>query len=211
MMVHVPVRFLTHLFTVVRKCVFRIRLSEGDMTGQLPSAEVFIATSLDGFIARPDGDIGWLTGRPVPEGEDFGYAAFMDGLGAIVMGRETFEKVLTFPEWPYSFPVVVMSRTPERVKVPAALADRVRVSGKGPRAVLEEPGAKGFARVYIDGGQTVRSFLAEGLVRRVIVTMIPVLLGEGRPLWGHGAEDIDLTLLQVRHWENGVVQVEYRG
>jgi dihydrofolate reductase len=61
------------------------------MTWSLPSAEVFIATSLDGFIARPDGDIAWLVGRPMPEGEDFGYAAFMDGIGALVMGRQSFD------------------------------------------------------------------------------------------------------------------------
>jgi dihydrofolate reductase len=181
------------------------------MTGHLPAADVFIATSLDGFIARPDGDIVWLTSRPVPESEDFGYAAFQDGIGAMVMGRESFEKVLTFPDWPYQLPVVVLSRRPERVTVPEALAGKVRVSGKGPRAVLEELGAEGVARVYIDGGQTIRSFLAEGLVRRVIVTLIPVLLGEGRPLWGHGAGDRDLTLVAARSWENGFVQVEYRG
>ena len=108
------------------------------MTGQLPSAEVFIATSMDGFIARPDGDIDWLTSRPVPEGVDFGYAAFQDGIGAMVMGRESFEKVLTFPDWPYKVPVVVLSRTPEKVVVPEALMTKVRVSGKAPRAVLED-------------------------------------------------------------------------
>ena len=74
------------------------------MTAHLPSAEVFIATSLDGYIARPDGDILWLTSRPVPEGEDFGCAAIFDGVGAMVMGRESFEKELTFPEWPYKTP-----------------------------------------------------------------------------------------------------------
>lgn len=181
------------------------------MTGQLPSAEVFIATSLDGFIARPDGDIHWLTSRPVPEGEDFGYAAFLDGIGAMVMGRESFEKVVTFPEWPYKTPVVVLSRTPDRVAVPAALRGNVRVSDKPLRAVLEELGAEGVTRVYIDGGQTIRSFLAEGLVRRMIVTLIPVLLGQGRPLWGHGSGDVNLTLVTSRSWDNGFVQVEYRG
>jgi dihydrofolate reductase len=77
--------------------------------------------------------------------------------------------------------------------------------------VLQELGAEGATRVYIDGGQTIRSFLAGGLVRRMIVTLIPVLLGQGRPLWGHGAGDIDLTLVTARHWENGFAQVEYRG
>lgn len=180
------------------------------MTGHLPSAEVFIATSFDGYIARLDGDIDWLTRRPVPEGEDFGYAAFQDGIGAMVMGRESFEKVLTFPDWPYKTPVVVLSRTPEKVTIPEALRHRVRVTGKSPHAVLEDLGAEGVTRVYIDGGQTIRSFLAEGLVRRVIVTLIPVLLGQGRPLWGHGSGDVALTLVGARHWENGFVQAEYR-
>lgn len=180
------------------------------MTGQLPSAEVFIATSFDGYIARPDGDILWLASRPVPEGEDFGFAAFLAGVGAMVMGRESFQKVLTFPDWPYQTPVVVLSRTPGRVVVPDALKDRVRVSGKGPRGVLEELRAEGVTRVYIDGGQTIRSFLFEGLVRRMIITLIPVLLGQGRPLWGHGTGDVDLALVASRSWDNGFVQVEYR-
>lgn len=180
------------------------------MTGPLPSAEVFIATSLDGFIARPDGDILWLTSRPVPEGEDFGYAAFLDGVGAMVMGRESFEKVLTFPEWPYKTPVVVLSRSPDRVTVPEALKDKVRVTSKPPRKVLEDLAAEGVNRIYLDGGKTIQSFLAEGLVRRMIVTLIPVLLGQGRPLWGHGAGDVDLTLVASRSWENGFVQVEHR-
>jgi dihydrofolate reductase len=180
------------------------------MTGQLPSAEVFIATSLDGFIARANGDIGWLVGRPAPAGEDFGYEAFMDGIGALVMGRQSFDKVSGFPEWPYTVPVVVMSRSPETVDVPGALREKVRVSSATPEALLRDLGAQGVARVYIDGGQIVRAFLAAGLVRRMIVTLIPVLLGQGRPLWGHGAGDVDLALVAARHWENGFVQVEYR-
>jgi dihydrofolate reductase len=178
------------------------------MTG-FPSAEVFIATSLDGMIARPDGDIGWLVNRPVPEGEDFGYAAFMDGIGALVMGRVTFDKALTFPEWPYPVPVVVMSRSPADVTVPAHLEGRARVTDATPEVILADLGAQGVARVYVDGGQVVRAFLAGRLIRRLIVTVIPVLLGEGRPLFGHGAGDIDLTLVAARHWPNGFAQLEY--
>ncbi|MEZ5797150.1 MAG: dihydrofolate reductase family protein [Paracoccaceae bacterium] len=180
------------------------------MTGQLPSAEVFIATSLDGFIARGDGDIQWLVGRPVPEGEDFGYKDFMAGVGALVMGRQSYDKVLSFPQWPYPVPVVVMSRSPEAVAVPETLRASLRVTSASPRAVLEELSAQGVSRVYVDGGQIVRAFLAAGLIRRLIVTLIPVLLGQGRPLWGHGAGDIDLTLVAARHWQNGFAQVEYR-
>ncbi len=178
------------------------------MTG-IASGEVFIATSLDGFIAREDGDIRWLVDLPVPKDEDFGYAAFMDGIGALVMGRQSFEKALTFPEWIYQVPVVVMSRSPEAVQVPAHLRGRVRLTGKGPRALMEDLAAEGVTRAYIDGGQVIRAFLAEGLIHRVILTLIPVLLGQGRPLWGHGAGDIPLRMVATRHWPNGFAQVEY--
>lgn len=174
------------------------------------SGEVFIATSLDGFIARPDGDIAWLVDRPVPEGEDFGYARFMDGVGAIVMGRRSYDKVLTFREWPYPVPVVVLSRHPDTVAIPPHLSGRVRASAMPPRALMAELGGQGVSRVYVDGGQVIRAFLAEGLIARLIVTLIPVLLGEGRPLWGHGSGDISLNLVAARHWPNGFAQVEYR-
>jgi dihydrofolate reductase len=171
----------------------------------LPSAEVFIATSLDGFIARADGDIAWLTALPVPEGEDFGYAAFMDGIGAMVMGRATFDKALTFPAWPYPLPVTVMSRSPASVQVPEGLD--VKVTGAEPRPVLEGLAA---ARVYVDGGQVIRAFLAERLIRRIVLTRVPVLLGGGLPLFGHGAGDIPADLVGTRSWANGFVQSEYR-
>lgn len=180
------------------------------MTEPLPSAEVFIATSVDGFIARPDGDIAWLVGRPTPEGEDFGYAAFMDGIGALVMGRQSFDKVTQFAEWPYPVPVIVLSRSPGAVTVPEALRNRVRVSATAPADLLRDLGRQGVRRVYVDGGQVVRAFLAEGLIRRMIVTLIPVLLGQGRPLWGHGAGDVELALVGARQFANGFVAVEYR-
>jgi dihydrofolate reductase len=175
-----------------------------------PRAEVFIATSLDGFIARKNGDIGWLTGLPVPEGEDFGYAAFMDGIGAIVMGRASYDKARSFDSWPYAVPVVVMSRKPEKVVVPEALKGRVRVTAVPPQQLLPVLAAEGVTRVYVDGGQVIRAFLACGLISRMIVTQVPVLLGEGLPLFGHGpGGDIPARLVASRHWPNGFVQNEY--
>ena len=175
----------------------------------MPSAEVYIATSLDGYIARPDGDIGWLVGQPVPESEDFGYAAFMAGIGALVMGRVTYEKALTFPEWPYRVPIVVMSRSPSRIVVPEDLSGKATVTEADPSAILRDLAVKGTGRIHVDGGQVVRAFLADGLIRRMIVTLIPVLLGEGLPLWGHGPGDIGLRLVSVRQWQNGYLQLEY--
>jgi dihydrofolate reductase len=179
------------------------------MKAQFSSAEVYIAASLDGYIARPDGDIGWLVGQPVPDGEDFGHAAFMDGVGAIVMGRQTFVTVRGFSDWPYAVPVVVMSRTPSAVIVPDDLRARVSVTAAAPEEILGDLAAQGARRIYVDGGQVVRAFLQRRLVRRLIVTLIPVLIGTGRPLWGHGDGDLPLTLGAVRHWPNGFVQVEY--
>lgn len=174
-----------------------------------PDSEVFIATSLDGFIARKDGDIRWLVELPVPEGEDFGYSAFMTGIGAMVMGRASFEKALSFADWPYPVPVVVLSRSPGAVTVPEALRGRVRASAATPREVLADLGRQGARRVYVDGGQVIRAFLAERLIRRIILTRVPVLLGDGLALFGHGAGDIGARLVAARHWENGFVQQEY--
>ncbi len=177
-------------------------------------AHVFIATSLDGLIARPDGRIDWLlaANAAVPPGEDCGYAAFSGRMDALVMGRHTFEQVLTFPEWPYGDkPVIVLSR--RGVAVPAALADRVRTSAEAPRALLQQLGREGRRHVYVDGGQVVQAFLRDGLVDEMTITTIPVLLGAGRPLFGAGPSalpgDVALQLRDVRHWPFGFVQCRW--
>lgn len=172
---------------------------------------VFIATSLDGFIARPDGSIDWLlhANNLVPEGEDCGYGAFMQQVDVLVMGRNTFEQVLGFPEWPYEGrKVVVMSR--RGVSVPSALAGKVVVSAESPADLVARLSAEGARRLYIDGGQTIRSFLAEGLIDELTITLIPVLLGEGRPLFGAGAGEVWLSHEATQAWPFGFVQNRYR-
>lgn len=176
-----------------------------------PRCRVFIATSLDGFIARPDGRIDWLEAAQrraaVPAGEDFGYADFIAGIDAVVMGRLSFEQVLGFDPWPYERPVIVMSR--RGVEVPHELADRVGVSDEAPAALVERLGASGLRALYIDGGQTIRAFLAEGLIDEMTVTTVPVLIGEGRPLFGPLAADRPWTLSASRAWPCGYVQSTY--
>jgi dihydrofolate reductase len=173
-------------------------------------AAVFIAASLDGFIAREDGAIDWLAQRHarIPAGEDCGYAAFMAGIDRIVMGRRSFEQVLTFEPWPYDRPVTVLSR--RGVAVPPALQDRVTVSAEAPRALLDRLGAEGVACVYVDGGLLIQDFLREGLVDELTVTTIPVLLGAGRPLFGALPHDVDLELTASRAWDFGFVQSRWR-
>ncbi|MFN3641865.1 MAG: dihydrofolate reductase family protein [Gemmobacter sp.] len=174
----------------------------------LPEAHVFIATSLDGYIAAPDGGIGWLTGLPVPTGEDHGYAAFIAGIDAVLMGRATYDTVLGFGDWPFKVPVMVLSRSLTDGDLRADLAGRVRIEAGGPRAALDRLGADGARRVYLDGGQVISAALREGLVTRMTVTRVPVLLGGGLPLFGQTGRH-GLHHVETRVWAHGFVQSVY--
>ena len=174
-------------------------------------AHVFIATSLDGFIARPDGSLDWLmrAQAAAPAGEDFGYAAFMAGIDALVMGRKTFETVLGFDPWPYpGRPVHVMSRS-TTVKIPDALGPLVQPSGETPAELLQRLARTGVRRCYLDGGELIQSFLHADLVDRMTLTTVPVLLGSGRQLFGALPADRVWTLDGVSHWDCGFAQVSY--
>lgn len=172
-------------------------------------AKVFIATSLDGFIARPNGDLDWL---PVPESvegaEDYGYKAFFDGVDAIVMGRNTYEKVLTLGPWSYGTkPVVILSS--RDVDIAPELRRTVEHMSGAPAEIAAALGARGVATVYVDGGATIQEFLQAGLVDRLIITRVPVLIGEGIPLFGPVAKDIHLRHISTRAYPTGLVQSEY--
>ncbi len=143
---------------------------------------VYIATSLDGFIATSEGDLDWLDEIPNPEGIDFGYAEFMSGIDALVMGRKTFEKVASFGIWPYNKPVFVLSRS--KISVPPELENKVEIVNKTPKKLVDNLRAKGFQNLYVDGGITIQKFLADGLIDEMIITKVPVLLGSGIPLFG---------------------------
>ena len=173
------------------------------------TTHVFIAVSLDGYIARQDGDIGWLLQRDDPT-EDHGYAAFIADKDWIVMGRGSYEKILTFDEWPYERPVLVLSRQLADTPVPVALKGKVQFSNRAPKEVIDDLATQNAHRVYIDGGQLIQSFLREGLVADIVITTIPVLLGSGKPLFGSLPHDIDLTLLSSRSFPSGLVQSYYR-
>lgn len=142
---------------------------------------IYIAMSIDGFIAEKDGGLEWLSEFPNPDGSDLGFAHFMDGIDVIVMGRNTFEKVLSFGEWPYNKPVWVMSRT--QTAVPTHLAEKVEMVTGEPDSVLEKAGDMGFQNLYVDGGALIRSFLENDLIDEMIITIVPIILGDGIPLF----------------------------
>lgn len=171
----------------------------------------FIATSLDGFIARLDGAIDWLerANAAVTPGEDCGYKAFIDAVDLLVMGRNSFEKVLTFGEWPYHGKrVVVLSR--KGAAIPAALAATVSTSAEAPRGLLDRLAAEGVKHVYVDGGLTIQSFLRGGLLGEITLTRIPVLLGQGLPLFGPLSADVSLEHVETIAYPFGFVQSRYR-
>lgn len=173
------------------------------------SAHVFIATSLDGYIARPDGDIAWLLARDDPA-EDHGYHDFIADKDVIVMGRGSFEQVLDFDPWPYDRPVLVLSAQLAGTPVPARLEGKVRFLDAAPAQAMAALEREGVRRVYLDGGQLVQSFIRAGLVEDMVLTTVPVLIGTGRPLFGMLPRDLDLALQASRSFPSGLVQSTYR-
>ncbi|OZV03404.1 deaminase [Enterobacter cloacae] len=173
------------------------------------TTHVFIAVSLDGYIARENDDIDWLLQRDDPT-EDHGYTAFIADKEWIVMGRGSYEKVVTFDTWPYDRPVLVLSRQLADTPVPEALKGKVQFSRRAPKEVLDDLVAQNVHRVYLDGGRVIQSFLREGLVADMVITTVPVLLGSGKPLFGALPRDIDLTLVSSRSFPSGLVQSHYR-
>ncbi|HEX3233403.1 MAG TPA: dihydrofolate reductase family protein [Gemmatimonadales bacterium] len=168
-------------------------------------ASVFIATSLDGYIAREDGGLDWL---PADGGEPHGYSEFIATVDAIVIGRKTFETVLSFENWPYgTTPVVVLSTTLSAAAVPEGAVCEVMAGS--PQDIVDRLGRRGMQHLYIDGGITIQRFLQAGLIQRVIITRIPVLLGGGIPLFGRISQDIRLEHVATRSYASGLVQSEY--
>ncbi|HKU97553.1 MAG TPA: dihydrofolate reductase family protein [Vineibacter sp.] len=172
------------------------------------SGHVFIGTSLDGFIARADGDIAWLD-TYAGTGEDHGYDALMTLVDGLIMGRATFEKVLTFGDWPYTKPVIVMSASLAPAALPGDLVGKVRLSAEQPRAVMNGLALEGWRHAYIDGGRLIQSFLRDGLIDDMIVTRLPVLLGSGIPLFGPLDRDIPLRHVETKTFASGLVQSKY--
>lgn len=173
-------------------------------------ASVYIATSLDGYIARKDGNLDWLdeASATVSEGEDCGYARFMESVDVLVMGRKSYEKVLSFGQWPYGeTPVIVMSRQP--VSFPSSLPKHVSHSSESPEELLTRLANEGMEHAYIDGGAIIQSFLRDGLINQMIITTIPILLGVGIPLFGSLDHDIKLTHIDTTAYEFGFVQNTY--
>jgi dihydrofolate reductase len=169
------------------------------------TASVFIGTSVDGFIARPNDDLDFL---PEGGGEPHGYNEFIASVGAIVIGRKTFEKVLTFGAWPYGDKRVVVLSS-RHLDLSKAIGGVVEQMAGSPAEIVSQLAARGVHNLYIDGGVTIQRFLRAGAIQRLIITRVPVLIGDGIPLFGKLPHDIQLRHIATRHYPSGLVQSEY--
>ena len=174
------------------------------------NCSVYIAASLDGFIAGPNGEIDWLQ-RPEYIGSEIKglrYTDFIKTVDVLVMGRKTFETVLNFGNWPYKdLPVIVLSQ--KGTVVPEELQGTVRLDSGPPKHIVSRLAAEGNRHLYIDGGATIRRFLEARLINKITITLIPILLGKGIPLFDTLNFEQPLRLLQTAQSENGFVQVRY--
>ena len=175
------------------------------------TGSVFLGMSVDGFIARLDGDLSWLTGGDAggaPDdgaGGDFGFSGFVGAVDALVMGRGTYEVIAPMSEWAYQGkPVHVISTTLE----PGA-DDRITVHGSLPDAVTAL-GEAGYRRVYVDGGRTVHAFLTAGLIGDLTLSRVPVLIGTGLTPFGELPADLRLEHVRTQAFPGGMVQTTYR-
>lgn len=166
---------------------------------------IFIGVSVDGFIARLNGEFDFL---PTDGGEPHGYPEFFASVDALVIGRKTFETVLSFPAWPYGTkPVIVLSSRPlDFSRVSDATIEQM--SGE-PAELVAKLSARGLSHLYIDGGITIQEFLRAGQIQRLVITRVPVLIGQGIPLFGALPHDVKLKHIETRAYASGLVKTEY--
>ncbi|HLV86619.1 MAG TPA: dihydrofolate reductase family protein [Candidatus Sulfotelmatobacter sp.] len=166
---------------------------------------IFVGTSLDGFLARLNGTFDFL---PDDGGEAHGYDEFIAIVDVIVIGRKTYETILEFPEWPYGKKqvVVLSTRKLDFSKFPDASVEQMSAT---PEEIVRGLDARGFQHAYVDGGLTAQGFLRAGLIQKITVTRVPVLIGEGRPLFGPLPHDVKLRHLATQSYKSGLVKSEY--
>ena len=169
---------------------------------------VYIATSIDGYIADKVGGIEWLNTVPNPDKNDLGWSDFIKNIDAIVMGKNTFEKVLSFNmDWHYPVPTYILSNSIK--EIPKGFEDKIEIINGTPKEVTELLNNKGYNNVYVDGGTTIQQFLKEDLIEELIITKIPILLGGGIPLFTELDNQMIFELIETKVLINHLVQIKY--
>lgn len=182
-------------------------MTDKDTTKRIPPQDV--EASLDGFIAGPNGELDWLMEFPNPGNSDLGFAEFLNRIDALVMGRNTFEMVAAFEgDWPYPKPVFVCSTT--LTSIPDPLKDKAELINGDPAEIVRQLNERGFQNLYIDGGKTIQGFMREGLIDELILSRLPILLGDGIPLFGKLDALQNYVLENSETFNNGIIKTVYR-
>jgi dihydrofolate reductase len=179
----------------------------------------FIATSVDGYIASRDGAVDWLESAGYPEADDRedigdgGFAAYMASVDCMIMGRKCMETLaefnLTPEQWPYgNIPIYALSNTIRQP--PESLGNRVKMYSGNITQLLETLTSEGLQHAYIDGGATITSFLQLGYLNEICVTQVPILLGDGMPLFGKLDRNVKLEKAEATVFSNDFIQWKYR-
>jgi dihydrofolate reductase len=167
----------------------------------------YVATSIDAFVATSDGGIEWLDELPNPEQSDYGWSDFISGIDAIVIGRNTFEKVLTFGAWPYEEPVFVITNSLKTL--PQNTVGEAEIVKGSINEVIGQLNQRGYTNIYVDGGKAIQSFLAEDMIDEMIITRVPILLGKGIPLFGEQEQSRMLIHTKTEVYNDSLVQSHY--
>ena len=173
------------------------------------SNTIYIATSIDGYIAREDGSIDWLMEIPNPNQSDYGFSVFLERIDGIIMGRKTFETVLGFNEWPYARPIPVFVLSNSLDKLPGKLSGKAEIVRGELKSIVELLKRKGINNLYIDGGKTIQSFLKEDLIDEMIITRTPILLGSGIPLFDRNNLELEFEHIGTEVYNNILVRSKY--
>lgn len=169
---------------------------------------VFIATSIDGYIADNNGNIDWLHSIPNPDNIDMGYNKLMKNIDALIMGRNTFETVCSFDmDWPYTKKVFVLSNSLK--EVPKGYKDKIELINGTLKEIVTCINNKGFYQLYIDGGKTIQSFLEEDLIDEMTITTIPIVLGGGIPLFNNLTKKLRFNAVETKLYLNSIVQTRF--
>ena len=165
----------------------------------------YVAASLDSYIAAPDGGIDWLSAVECP-GEDYGYQAFYNTIDELIMGSRTYEQVLGFGDWPYAGKPCRVLSTRELILA----SPDITVTEQSPSEVVSEFEERDIGTVWLVGGSFVASqFRDRGLISEYIITVVPVILGDGIPLFCRSKRNDTLTLTDTVSFPSGVVQLRY--
>ena len=164
---------------------------------------VFIAASIDGYIATPDGSLDWLEDAARPD-EDYGYHSFLETVDALAMGRGTYDHIAHLDPLPFGDrPVFVFTHQPYEPRT------GVTFWQASPCEAVKRWDESGLERVYVDGGRLISAFLAEDLIDDMVLTTVPVLLGDGKPLFHASARAATMKLEGLKSWPSGLVNASY--